>query len=76
MNALPKSSDHFHFDSSYAQLHEKFYERIHPTPVAIRVNEPLARDLQLDPVRLAEPEGVAMLAGNSVPCGSSPVAMA
>lgn len=49
MNALPKSSDHFHFDSSYAQLHEKFYERIHPTPVAspslIRVNEPLARGL-------------------------------
>lgn len=80
MNVLAKSLDRFKFGNSYAGLHEKFYQRIHPTPVAspslIRINEPLARDLQLDPERLAEPEGVAILAGNVVPGGSRPVAMA
>jgi uncharacterized protein YdiU (UPF0061 family) len=70
----------FHFDNSYAQLPERFYQRIDPTPVAapklVRVNAPLARELGLDPVALASPEGVAILAGSAVAPASTPIAMA
>ena len=70
----------FAFDNSYASLPERFYARQAPTPVAgprlIRLNEPLARQLGLDPVRLASPEGIAILAGNRVPDGAMPLAMA
>jgi uncharacterized protein YdiU (UPF0061 family) len=40
------------------------------------VNEALARDLNLDPVGLASPEGVAVLAGNRTPGQGEPLAMA
>jgi len=70
----------FPFDNSYVRLPERFYQRIAATPVAapqlIRVNEELARDLGLDPARLASPEGVAVIAGNAVAPGSEPLAMA
>ena len=43
----------FAFDNSYASLPERFYARQAPTPVAgprlIRLNEPLARQLYLEP---------------------------
>jgi uncharacterized protein YdiU (UPF0061 family) len=68
------------FDNSYARLPERFFSRVNPTPVAapqlIRVNEPLARELGIDPNALASPEGVAMLAGNRIAEGSHPIAMA
>jgi uncharacterized protein YdiU (UPF0061 family) len=68
------------FDNSYARLPERFFARIHPTPVAaprlIRVNEPLARQLGIDPDWLAGEEGVAMLAGNRLPAGAEPIATA
>lgn len=68
------------FDNSYARLPERFHARLDPTPVPapglIRVNSALARQLGLDPVDLASPEGIAMLAGNSVPEGAEPLAMA
>ncbi len=68
------------FDNSYARLPERFYARTAPTPVAspelIRVNEPLARQLRLDPDALVTPAGVAMLVGNSIPDGADPLAMA
>jgi uncharacterized protein YdiU (UPF0061 family) len=68
------------FDNSYARLPERFYARLPPTPVAapklIRINEPLASELGLDPARLASPEGIAMLAGNRVADGAEPIAMA
>ncbi len=58
---------------------ERFYARLAPTPVAaprlIRVNDGLARDLGIDPARLASAEGVAVLAGNRVPAGAEPLAM-
>lgn len=80
MNVELRPADYFHFDNSYSRLPEKFYQRLSPTPVAgprlIRLNEPLARLLGLDPAQLAAPEGVAMLAGNAVPQGSTPIAMA
>ena len=67
------------FDNTYVRLPERFYARLAPTPVAapqlIRVNDGLARQLGIDPVRLASAEGVAALAGNRVPAGAEPLAM-
>jgi uncharacterized protein YdiU (UPF0061 family) len=68
------------FDNTYARLPERFYARLAPTPVAapqlVQVNEDLARCLGLDPGELASPEGVAILAGNRVPKGAEPIALA
>jgi uncharacterized protein YdiU (UPF0061 family) len=68
------------FDNSYARLPERFFTRLPPTPVAaprlVRLNTKLALDLGLDTERLATPEGVEMLAGNLVPQGGEPLAMA
>ncbi len=70
----------FAFDNSHARLPERFYARLPPTPVKaprlIKVNERLARDLGVDPARLASPEGVAVLAGSAVPAGADPIALA
>src|SRR4029079_3050202 len=80
MNIPIESFASLPFDNSYAKLPENFYQRLDPTPVAeptlIRLNEPLARELGLDPVWLASKDGVAMLAGNAVAPGSTPIAMA
>ena len=68
------------FDNTYARLPTRFYARIEPTPVArprlIKLNRRLAVTLGLDPDDLASPEGVEVLAGNRVPEGAEPVAMA
>jgi len=68
------------FDNSYARLPDVFHARMDPVPVAgpslIRLNEPLARSLGLDPEVLASHEGVEMLAGNRPASGAEPVAMA
>ena len=71
---------HIQFDNSYARLPDRFYARLNPTPVAapglIRVNHALAETLGIDPAALAGPRGVAMLAGNFVPPGAEPMALA
>jgi uncharacterized protein YdiU (UPF0061 family) len=71
---------HFPFDNSYAQLPERFHARLDPTPVAapqlVRLNTALAECLGLDPDALASPDGVAVLAGNRVPEGAVPIALA
>jgi serine/tyrosine/threonine adenylyltransferase len=71
---------HIPFDNTYARLPDRFYKRLDPTPVAapalVRVNAGLARDLGIDPDDLASPEGVAVLAGNRVPSGAEPMALA
>ena len=76
----PAQSVRIPFDNSYARLPDRFYARVNPTPVAaprlIRVNAPLAEQLGIDPAELASPEGVQVLAGNRVPDGAEPVAMA
>lgn len=68
------------FDNSYARLPERFYARLPPTPVAapalIRVNRALAAELGIDADALAAPDGVEILAGNRVPEGADPLAMA
>ncbi|HEX8558856.1 MAG TPA: YdiU family protein [Pyrinomonadaceae bacterium] len=70
----------FPFDNTYARLPARFFARVSPTPVRaprlIRVNEPLALRLGLDPERLAGGEGVQVLAGNSVPETAEPIATA
>jgi serine/tyrosine/threonine adenylyltransferase len=70
----------FPFDNPYARLPERFFARVRPTPVAaprlVRLNEGLAEQLGLDPAWLAGPEGVAVLAGNRVPDGAEPIALA
>jgi uncharacterized protein YdiU (UPF0061 family) len=68
------------FDNSYARLPERLYARLDPTRVAaprlVRLNAPLAGLLGLDPAALASPAGVDMLAGNQVPEGAAPIALA
>jgi uncharacterized protein YdiU (UPF0061 family) len=66
------------FDNTYARLPERFFTALPPTPVGtpglIAVNDVLARDLGLDPDALRTEDGLAVLAGNSVPDGASPLA--
>jgi uncharacterized protein YdiU (UPF0061 family) len=68
------------FDNSYARLPDRFRARLDPTPVAapalVRVNVALAEQLGIDPAELASPDGVAVLAGNRVPDGAEPMALA
>ncbi len=68
------------FENSYSRLPDRFYTRVDPTPVAaptlVRVNTEMARQLGIDPDALASPDGVAVLAGNRVPPGAEPMALA
>ncbi|MFO0294451.1 MAG: protein adenylyltransferase SelO [Rhodospirillales bacterium] len=68
------------FENSYARLPSRFHARLDPTPVAsprlIRFNADLAAELGIDPGLFAGPEGAAIAAGNRVPDGAEPVAMA
>jgi uncharacterized protein YdiU (UPF0061 family) len=70
----------FHFDNSYARLPDRFFASVYPEPVdgplLLQFNEQLAGELGVDadlsdPARLA-----AVLAGNVVPPGAMPIAMA
>ena len=80
MSADLAPAELFAFRNSYVRLPDRFYERLAPTPVAaprlIKLNETLALELGLDPVALASPAGVEVLAGNRVPDKSEPLAMA
>lgn len=68
------------FDNTYARLPSAFQERVAPTPVAnpqrIALNRPLAESLGLDITYLESDEGLAFLAGNVIPPGAEPLAMA
>jgi len=68
------------FESTYARLPERFFARLSPTPVSApqlhRLNADLACRLGLDPDYLSSDEGIALLAGNTVPTGAEPLAMA
>jgi serine/tyrosine/threonine adenylyltransferase len=67
-------------DNTYVRLPTQFYARVEPTPVArprlIKLNRRLAVRMGLDPDDLASPQGVEVLAGNRVPEGAEPIAMA
>ncbi|MDO5612200.1 MAG: YdiU family protein [Paracoccus sp. (in: a-proteobacteria)] len=68
------------FDNSYARLPARFFASQPPVPVRdpalFALNRPLAERLGLDADWLAGADGVAMLAGNAVPDGAAPLAMA
>ena len=68
------------FENSYAKLPERFFVKMPPVPVVepslIRLNEALAAELGLDPERLSSPQALEMFAGNLVPQGADPLAMA
>ncbi|CDZ38957.1 UPF0061 protein [Neorhizobium galegae bv. officinalis] len=70
----------FQFDNSYARLPDRFFASVYPEPVEgpklLKFNGSLAEELGVeadfsDPARLA-----AILAGNVVPPGAMPIAMA
>lgn len=78
--AEPATRPPLPLEATYARLPEIFYARVAPTPVAeprlLRVNRALAEELGLDPDLLASDAGVEILAGNRVPEGAEPLAMA
>ena len=80
MHIDPATTSPFRFDNSYARLPDRFFARLPPTPVAtpetVVVNHALARELGLDPTFLESEAGAAMLAGNILPEGAEPLAMA
>jgi uncharacterized protein YdiU (UPF0061 family) len=70
----------FEFDNSFVRELEGLYEPWTASPVEqpelLVLNEPLARQLGVDPEQLRTPGGVDVLVGNEVPEGAQPVAMA
>jgi uncharacterized protein YdiU (UPF0061 family) len=70
----------FAFDDSYLKdvprLCTPWQAKPAPAPRLLALNEPLAAELGVDADALRAPEGVAVLAGNAVADGATPVAMA
>ncbi|OUJ01340.1 protein adenylyltransferase SelO [Acetobacter cibinongensis] len=71
----------FSLNQMYTDLPERFYAPVTPASVTaaprlIALNTRLAQSLGLDAAWLASPEGVAMLAGQVMPIGLTPVALA
>src|ERR1700677_3508019 len=68
------------FSNSYARLPEHFFARRSPTPVAkprvIKFNGSLASELGVDTRGLELDELAAVFAGNVIPPGAEPIAMA
>ena len=68
------------FDNTYARLPERFFAKQAPArvpePTLIRLNLGLAEKLSLDIDWLQSADGLAMLAGNSIPDGAEPLAQA
>jgi len=73
MNPIP-------FTNQYVTLGDKFYVKTRPTPVAapalIKFNKALADDMGLSADDLSSEDGVNAFAGNLVPGGAEPLAMA
>jgi uncharacterized protein YdiU (UPF0061 family) len=67
-------------ENSYAALPDRFFARLPPHPVAaprlIKLNEGLAAELALDPSALRDETWAAIFAGNLLPRGAEPIAMA
>lgn len=70
----------FRFDNSYGRLPDRFHARLAPArapaPRLVRLNHGLAAELGLDADALSGPEGAALFAGNTLPDGADPLAMA
>lgn len=70
----------WNFENSYATLPQLFVSRTNPTPVIspqlVILNEKLATTLGLSSQALQSEDGIAVLAGNSIPEGAEPIAQA
>jgi serine/tyrosine/threonine adenylyltransferase len=70
----------FAFDNTYARLPARFFASVSPTrvraPRSLKVNLALAAELGLEPADLASAEGTEILAGNTLPAGAEPLALA
>lgn len=70
----------WNLDNSYARLPESFFSSTNPTPVRspklIILNHQLAASLGLNVQALQSEDGTAVLAGNLIPEGASPLAQA
>lgn len=70
----------WNLDNSYAHLPESFFSKLSPTPVSspklIILNDSLATSLGLNIQALKSEGGVAVLAGNRIPEGATPIAQA
>ncbi|MBT2688497.1 YdiU family protein [Bacillus sp. ISL-47] len=75
-----KKETGWNFDNSYARLPKSFFSRINPNPVSSPqmaiLNGSLAASLGLDTEAQQSEDGLAVLAGNQVPEGASPLAQA
>ena len=70
----------FRFENTYARLPERFYARVSPTrvraPRIVRVNLDLAHALGVEGAPLESSVGAEILAGNTLPEGADPIALA
>ena len=70
----------FAFDNTFVRdltgLYEPWQAAPAPTPTLLAFNDELSAELGLDPAALTTPDGVAVLVGNVVAHGSSPIAQA
>ena len=71
----------FTFDNSYARLPPRFHARLDPVPVAapglLAFNHGLAATLGADPAAVPDEAGLAAtFAGNALPAGAEPIALA
>lgn len=70
----------FPFDNSYARDLPGFFAPAQPTPVAapalVKLNIALAETLGLDPAALSGPSAVEVFAGQRLPAGAAPIALA
>jgi serine/tyrosine/threonine adenylyltransferase len=68
------------FDNTYARLPQRFFAEVHPTPVArpvlLAANGALAELLGTSASELSAPEWIETLAGNRIPEGAHPIALA
>ncbi len=73
-----RSAVGFNLEHSYAQLPQRFFTHVQPTPVSepklVLLNVALAEDLGLDPSVLAQNPG--WFTGNALPPGAMPLAQA
>lgn len=70
----------WHFDNSYVCLPDFMFARVSPVPVRsprlVQFNANLAVECGLDPAQLNSPAGAEIFAGNQIPAGGQPLAMA
>ena len=76
LQAMTEAHRPIPFDNSYARLPGTMHLGVDPTPVSaprlIKMNEPLARELGIDPAAL----NAEVAVGNAIPAGASPLAQA